>query len=386
MAVTIPIWPGSSSFTTGSTPFNFFDTDATFVSHADKVAEWCATRLGYPLNDVELQDIHFYACFEEATLEYSNQVNQFAIRDNMFNLQGTPTGTSLTGKPINATLSRLIAISKNYGTEAGSGGYLTYKTASMDIKTGQQVYNINNLNFEVAGDSTKSIEIKKIFHDTPPAIVRYFDPFVGTGLGSQQLLENFGWGNYSPGVSFLMMPVYADLLRLQAIEFNDMIRKSGYSFELTGERLKIFPVPTYDYKLFVNYITTTDRDSSTYAFAATSSNVVGDFSNAPYELHEYTKINPAGKQWIFKYTLALAKEVLGNVRNKYSSIPIPGAEVTLNGADLVAQAQTEKEALITQIRENLEAVSRQTQLAKLTEEADNMQSQLSKIPLTIYVG
>ena len=386
MAVTIPIWPGSSSFTTGSTPFNFFDTDATFVSHADKVAEWCATRLGYPLNDVELQDIHFYACFEEATLEYSNQVTQFAIRYNMFNLHGTPTGTSLTGKPINATLSRLIAISKNYGTEAGSGGYLTYKTASMDIKTGQQVYNINNLNFEVAGDSTKSIEIKKIFHDTPPAIVRYFDPFVGTGLGSQQLLENFGWGNYSPGVSFLMMPVYADLLRLQAIEFNDMIRKSGYSFELTGERLKIFPVPTYDYKLFVNYITTTDRDSSTYAFAATSSNVVGDFSNAPYELHEYTKINPAGKQWIFKYTLALAKEVLGNVRNKYSSIPIPGAEVTLNGADLVAQAQTEKEALITQIRENLEAVSRQTQLAKLTEEADNMQSQLSKIPLTIYVG
>lgn len=386
MAVTIPIWPGSSSFTTGSTPFNFFDTDATFVSHADKVAEWCATRLGYPLNDVELQDIHFYACFEEATLEYSNQVNQFAIRDNMFNLQGTPTGTSLTGKPINTTLSRLIAISKNYGTEAGSGGYLTYKTASMDIKTGQQVYDINNLNFEVAGDSTKSIEIKKIFHDTPPAIVRYFDPFVGTGLGSQQLLENFGWGNYSPGVSFLMMPVYADLLRLQAIEFNDMIRKSGYSFELTGDRLKIFPVPTYDYKLFVNYITTTDRDNSTYAFASTGSNVVGDFSNAPYELHEYNKINPAGKQWIFKYTLALAKEVLGNVRNKYSSIPIPGAEITLNGADLVSQAQTEKEALITQIRENLEAVSRQAQLTKLTEEADNMQSQLSKIPLTIYVG
>lgn len=386
MAVHIPIWPGSSSFTTGSTPFQFFDTDATFAAHADKVAEWCAIRLGYPLSDIELQDRHFYACFEEATLEYSNQLNQYSIRDNLFNLLGSATGTNLTGKPVNVTLSRLIAISKNYGSEAGSGGYVSYKTASMDIKAGQQVYDISNLNFEVTADNSKVIEIKKIFHDTPPAITRYFDPFIGTGLGSQQMLENFGWGGYSPGVSFMMMPVYADLLRIQAIEFNDLIRKSGFSFELTGTRLKIFPIPTYNYKMYVNYIATEDRDNSAYAFASTGSSVVGDFSNAPYELHEYNKINPAGKQWIYKYTLALSKEVLGNIRNKYSTIPIPGSEVTLNGSDLIQQAQTEKDALVTQIRENLEAVSRQTQLAKMTEESDNMQSQLSKIPLTIYIG
>lgn len=383
MAVTIPIWTGSSTFVTGSTPFGFFDADATFQDHADKVASWSATRLGYPLNDVELQDIHMYACFEEAVLEYSNQLNQYAIRDNMFLLQGSPTGSNLTGKPINSTLSRLISISKNYGTEAGSGGYLTYKTASIDVTTNSQVYNISDFNFEVAGDANKTIEIKKVFHTTPPAIVRYFDPFVGTGLGSQNMLEGFGWGSYSPGVSFLMMPMYADLLRLQAIEFNDMIRKSGYSFEISGDRFKIFPVPTFDYKVFVEYITTEDRDNATFN---APSNSIGDFSNAPYELHNYTHINPAGKQWIFKYTLSLAKEVLGNIRNKYSSVPIPGAEVTLNGADLVSQAQTEKDALITQLRENLDAVSRQTQLAKMTEEADNIQSQLNKVPMPIYIG
>ena len=383
MAVTIPIWTGSSTFVTGSTPFGFFDADATFQDHADKVASWSATRLGYPLNDIELQDIHMYACFEEAVLEYSNQLNQYAIRDNMFLLQGSPTGSNLTGKPINSTLSRLISISKNYGTEAGSGGYLTYKTASIDVTTNSQVYNISDFNFEVAGDANKTIEIKKVFHTTPPAIVRYFDPFVGTGLGSQNMLEGFGWGAYSPGVSFLMMPMYADLLRLQAIEFNDMIRKSGYSFEISGDRFKIFPVPTFDYKVFVEYITTEDRDNATFN---APSNSIGDFSNAPYELHNYTHINPAGKQWIFKYTLSLAKEVLGNIRNKYSSVPIPGAEVTLNGADLVSQAQTEKDALITQLRENLDAVSRQTQLAKMTEEADNIQSQLNKVPMPIYIG
>ena len=384
MSIQISIWPGSSSFASGSsTPFGFFDSDTTFRAHADKVSEWCAIRLGYPINDIELQDGHLYACFEEAVLEYSNQVNQYSIRDNMLLLQGAPTGSNLTGKPINSTLDRLISIAKNYGTEAGSGGNLVYKSASIDVITGKQVYNISNFSFETPSDSTKAIEVKKVFHSTPPAIVKYFDPFVGTGLGSQTMLESFGWGAYSPGVSFLMMPVYADLLRLQAIEMNDMIRKSAYSFEITGDRLKIFPVPASDYKVFIQYITVESR--AALAFNAPA-NSIGDFSNAPYELHTYSYINPAGKQWIFKYTLALAKEVLGNIRSKYNTIPIPGADVTLNGTDLVAQGQTEKEALITQLRENLEAVSRQQQIAKGTEEGDNIQSQLNKVPLTIYIG
>jgi len=383
MSITIPVWPGSSSFTTGSTPFGFFDSDTVFAGSADKVAHWCASRLGYPFNDIELQDIHFYTCFEEAVLEYSNQVNQFAIRDNMFLLQGAPIGTNLTGKAINPTLNRLVTVSKNYGTEAGSGGYLAWKSASIDIITGQQTYSLKDFKYETLGDATHSIEVKKVFHDTPPAIVRYFDPFVGTGLGSQTLLENFGWGNYSPGVSFLMMPVYADLLRLQAIEFNDQIRKSGYSWEITGEQIKIFPVPTYNYKLYINYITVEARAQQLFN---AGSNTIGDFSNASYELHVYSKINPAGRQWINKYTLALAKETLGNIRNKYSSVPIPTAEMTLNGADLVAQGQTERDALIVQLRENLDAVSKNAQLTKLTQDAQSIQTQLQMSPMMIYIG
>lgn len=385
----IPIWPGSSSFYPGLTTFGFFDTDNTFQTDADKVANFITRRLGYPISAIELQDVHLYSCFEEAVLEYSNQLNQFAIRDNLLLLQGSPVDNNLTGRPLGGSysLTQIIAISKTYGTEAGSGGNITYKTASIDVVKGQQVYDIRDFEFEVASDATKNIEVRKVFHDTPPAIVRYFDPFIGTGLGSQQLLENFGWGNYSPGVSFLMMPVYADLLRLQAIEFNDMIRKSAYSFELTGTRLRIFPIPTYDYKLHINYFTTEDRSNLAIPSGSTGvSTVVGDFSNAPYDLHEYKAINPSGRQWIYKYALALAKEVLGNIRNKFSTIPIPGSEITLNGSDLIAQAQAEQEGLITQLRENLEAVSRQSQLTKMSEEANAAQEQLNKIPMTIYVG
>ena len=135
-------------------------------------------------------------------------------------------------------------------TEAGYGGEIVYKSASLSITKDKQTYDLSQLNLEVASDASKHLEIKKVFHYTPPALVRYFDPFAGTGAGSQQLLETFGWGNYSPAVSFVLMPLYHDLLRLQAIEFNDMIRRSGYSFELTGNRFKIFPIPPYSFTLW----------------------------------------------------------------------------------------------------------------------------------------
>ena len=383
MAIAVPIWPGSSSFYPGSTPFGFYDNEYYFQLDTDKVANWCATRLGYPIMDVELQDIHFYTCFEEAVTEYSNQVNQFNIRDNMFLLQGSPTNTSLTGRAIQPTLGRLIGISKGYGTEAGYGGRINYKSASIDVSAGNQLYDISNFTLQDPTDANKHIEVKRIFHYTPPALVRYFDPFAGTGAGSQQLLETFGWGNYSPAVSFVLMPLYHDLLRLQAIEFNDMIRRSGYGFDLTGTRLRIFPVPTYDFKLWIEYITTEERDALLFVNPTGS---ISDFSNAPYNKFVYTDINDSGKQWIYKYTLALAKEVLGNIRNKYSNVPIPNAEVTLNGDSLVSEGKGEQEALITQLRENLEATSRTTQMEKLNNEATYLQEQLSKVPLPIYVG
>jgi hypothetical protein len=80
----IPIWEGSSSFSASQTPFGFYDTDTIFQAEADKVAKWCAVRLGYPLMDVELQSGSFYAAFEEATTIYGNEIYQYKVRDNYF--------------------------------------------------------------------------------------------------------------------------------------------------------------------------------------------------------------------------------------------------------------------------------------------------------------
>ena len=389
MAKNIPIWPGSASLSdvSGNTPFGLYDSDATYVTASVNTADWCAKRLGYPLTDIELQNINFFACFEEAVTEYGAQVNTYNIRDNMLNLYGSATGSNLSGQKISANFGGLIELSEEYGTEAGSGGNVTYYTGSISVTKNQQIYDLTDatkVNLESGTPGTDAIEIKRIFHEAPTALVKYFDPFVGTGLGSQQMLDTFGWGNYSPGVSFMMMPIYADMLRIQAIEFNDQIRKSAYSFELINDRIKFFPIPDGSNftKVYFQYIKKADRSNALKGNTGT----ISDFSNVPYQNVTYSNINAVGKQWIRRYTLALAKEMLGYIRGKYSSIPIPNADVTLNGSDLISAGQTEKDGLITELKEILDTMSRQSQLERKQAEADAMQQQMNKIPLKIYIG
>jgi hypothetical protein len=387
MAVNIPIWPGSSSFFPGDTPFGFYDNDYTFQTEADQMADWCAKRLGYPLSDIELQAINLYACFEESVTEYGAQVNTFNIRDNMLNLYGSATGSNLTGKKVSATMGGLIELAEEYGTEAGSGGNVTYYTGSIDMTAGQQIYDLADssiVNLESGTAGTDAIEIKRLYHDAPPALARFFDPFMGTGIGTQQMLDAFGFGSYSPGLSFMMMPVFADMLRLQAIEFNDTVRRSAYSFQMSNNRLRVLPIPNGEAftKIYFDYILKTDRSNPLKGTTGT----VSDFSNVPYENVVYENINSVGRQWIRRYALALAKEMLGHIRGKYQSLPIPNAEITLNGSDLVSAAQAEKEGLITEIKEILDTMSRQSQLERKQAESDAMLSQFNKIPMKIYIG
>jgi hypothetical protein len=183
----------------------------------------------------------------------------------------------------------------------------------------------------------------------------------------------------------MMMPIYADMLRLQAIEFNDTVRRSAYSFDISRDRLRIFPIPDGQNVTNVHFDYILKSERSTGA-SAVITGTISDFSNVPYENVVYQYVNSVGRRWIYRYTLALAKELLGYVRSKYSSLPIPNAEITLNGSELVANGQTEKEALITELREVLDTMSRQAQLERKQAEADSLASQLSKVPMKIYIG
>ena len=388
MALETLIYPGSSSFFPGQTPFGIYDTDYEFQEDAPKVALWCARRLGYPIQNIELIDENFYACFEESVSEYGAQVNQFNIRNNLDSLKGKSKSTNLTSKLVQGSnLPNLIAISDAYGTLVGVGGNTDIKKGHIQLVAGQQEYDLDTL-FSAVSESGKRIEVVKVFHDAVPAINRFFDPYSVSGQGTLNLIDEFGFGSYSPAAQFVLMPVFEDLLRIQHIEFNDQIRKSAHTFNIIDNKLTIFPRPTATTistkpDIYIDYFVRKDFIANS---TSVKSNVVSDFSNAGYDFIQYTTINDVGKQWIRKYTLALVKELLGAIREKYSTIPIPGSEISLDGAALRSEAQTEKEALMTQLRETLEELSRKVQFENRNNEANQHQEMLRKVPLAIYIG
>lgn len=385
----IAIWNNSPGPVWGNTPYNFYDNDLEFQQEAPLFATWCARRLGYPIVEVELQDVNFYAALEESITTYGNEVYQWKIREGYLAMEGNIVSDTVTfnNKLVTPNLGTTIRIAENYASEAGVGGYTTYYTGSIMMSASIQDYDLKQWATQ-QGISGSGIEIKRIFYESPPAIVRYFDPYAGTGTGIQSLLETFGFGQFSPGINFMLMPIYFDVQKIQAIELNDQIRKSAYTFDLVNNNLRIFPIPNYNGLLFFHYIKRDERNDVTSAtpnYDSGSSTLVTNVSNVPYANPVFCEINSIGKQWIRQYALATVKEMLGYVRKKYSTIPIPGAEVTLNGDDLLTDARSEKDKLLEQLRAMLDVTSRKTQLENQSMESDFMQKTLTNVALPIYI-
>ena len=311
----------------------------------------------------------------------------------MFLLRGQDNTNSFTQKLVDgAGLSTVYRIAQAYGSLVGVGGDVSIKKAYINLTPNVQKYDLSSTLYSAESASYGTAlsggvkrDIVRVFYESTPAITRFFDPYSVGAQGTLNLMSELGFGNYSPAAQFLLMPLYEDVMRMQQIEFNDHIRKSSHTFNIVNDSLEIFPVPFTGglQKMYVEYF---ERDEFENNSAVVKSDVVADYSNIKYDFIPYMDINEVGKQWIRKYTLALAKELLGAIREKYSSIPIPDAEVSLDGAALRAEAQIEKDALIEQLRENLEELSRKNQFEIQKNSADYHQDMLRKVPLKLYVG
>lgn len=401
--MTVPIWDGNPGPVSGSTPFGYFDNDPIFQGDAPRAAKWAAIRLGYPLMNVELQSGSFYAAFEEAINDYGAEIYQQQIINNYLMTEGNPTGSGPVNNLVTTpTLGTAVRMAKAYGAEAGSGGNVPRYTGSIYLQWGVQDYDLNL--WALASASlvpNDNIEITRVFYERPPAIVRYFDPYAGTGTGLQSLLETFGFGQFSPGINFMLMPIYFDLQKLQSIEMNDEIRRSAFSYELINNVLRIFPIPFQDEflvnttlpRVFFEYIKISERDNAykdlsaagAVSGSAPSTGNVSNPSNVPFANIVYSQINSPGVQWIRKYFLAISKEMLGYVRNKYAQIPVPGAEVQLNGPQLIQDAAKEKDDLMEELTGFLTKTSRQNQLQMQADENKQLESILASVPLPIYI-
>jgi hypothetical protein len=376
----IPIYPGSSSFFPGDTPFGFYDNDYQFQIDADKVTTFCARRLGYPIMEVELQDLNFYAAFEEAVTTYGNELYAFQVRDNLLNLIGTPTASNMNHAVVTPSMQGVIRLTQQYGAEVGAGGNINWYSGSVTLTASIQDYDLAQ--WSIDNNITGGIEIKRVFYDPIPAVNQVYNLQIFSGLGGVPALGSYGlFGS----TGFLMYPTSLLIQTTQAVEMQNQVALPAYSFEIINNKMRIFPIPVNDGgKVWFQYIKLDDRLNSV---VGQSPGAVTNPSNVNFTNPNYSQINSIGRQWIFEYTLSLCKEMLGYIRGKYqNTIPIPGREISLNSSDLITAASTEKTALIERLRAYLDDTSRQSLLARKQAESDSTMNELGKAPMQIYIG
>jgi|TARA_R110000824_G_scaffold181739_3_gene362599 hypothetical protein len=385
--------PTTSSFSSSSdpTPYGIYDNDNAFITESLDVCKYVSRKLGHPVMQLEFYSASIWACFEEATSDYSQHINNYNMKNWMWDDYGNTdrttgsssrmgTGSIEAQKP---NMGSAIYLSDKYGEAVNIGGDSTLYSGSITLSSSKQTYDMeNDTVLEQTGDR---VEVQRVFNYGPAAITRFYDPFAGS-FDQRSMLDNFGMGGTSPAVSFTMRPLYQDISRAGAIETNDKIRKSAYSFELANNKIRIFPIPKSTdagNKIYFNYYIRSDRTSNTRSY---TDNKVTDPSNVPYKFITYNEINASGRQWIRKMTLALSKELLGIIRSKYASMPLPNGEVSLDGEGLKAEGREEKNQLYEELKEFLESVSLNERARQESEQADAQQQVLNKAPLPIYIG
>ena len=380
-----------SSFVVGQTPYGTYDADSTFQSDIISVTKWCAKRLGFPVLQLEIPSGSIYACFEESVNEYSQHINNYNIKNWMWEQYGEKnriSGSLSTGSanPVTPSLGPSVTLSDKYGQVVGLSENYDLKKGYITLSGSKQDYDLQNVWADVS-ESGKRIEVHRVFNHMPAAVSRFYDPYAGS-FDQRQLLDAFGFGNVSPAISFVLKPISYDLARANAIETSDLVRKSAYSFEIHNNNLRIFPEPLSGdagEKIWFEYYVKDDIRNTNNPNADLQGGV-SDPSNVPYKFITYSSINQPGRQWIRKYTYALAKELLGIIRSKYSSMPIPDGEVTLDGEALKTEGREEKQQLLEELKEFLESVSLTEKLKAEAEEANAQQEVLAKAPLNIFIG
>lgn len=367
------------------TPFGIYDSNVAFQQTANGMVRLVYATFGGHVLAIELTNKDVYSAFEQALLEYSAIINSYHARSVLANAFGSLTG-SLTGSE-NKIPRMDLAFAKRaadgYSSEAVVGGTRTLYSGSVDLINGVQHYDLNaalSASGQVIPPASRA-EIREIMHFSPTAAYRFFD----TTSAINYLHNEFSFESFTPETVFYMLPVWEDVLRAQALEQSHRIRRSNYSYNLVNNKLTIFPVPTYNTRLwFTYYIQGVGND--VFDDANPITNGVSNLSNLPFGNIEFDKINSMGKQWIIRYALAMSKEILGQVRNKVSTVPIPNGDLTLNGPSLISESQMEKENLRTELKTWLESLTYDKLAQKETEQAEAVLRQLQKVPLGIFVG
>jgi len=380
--------------TDSPTPFGIYDADADFILEADPMVTFVKRKLGDDILSVELTKKQIWMCFEEATLEYSRHMNEYQAKSQLSNLLGNSLNSVAGQGPSGAqdkfpreTLEFLMRKAEPYASFAAVGGSYNIISGSIELVPGKQDYNIyedmmirdSNGDEVVAADvyPNQKLRIYDVMHTSPQAAYRFFD----TTSAINYLNNEFAFESFTPETVFYVLPVYEDVLRQQQMNVSNRVRRSNYSYEMIGKNLRIFPMPTEPRNLWIKF--SLPQDGLIPDIPDSSIDGVNGLSNIPFGNLAYSNINSVGRQWIRQYTLALAKEVLGRVRSKFGSIPIPNGDLSLDGDSLKSEAQSEKDALRDKLRELLDSLTYDKLLESQAAEVTNMQTILKAIPVPL---
>jgi hypothetical protein len=374
----------SFAHVTSPTPFGVYDADSSFQTDANGMVRLVYSQLGGNVLGVELTNKDVYSSLEQAMLEYSAIVNSYHAKSILSNLIGSQTG-SLTGKQNKVPRMDLASAKRAadaYSSEAVVGGSRTLHSASITLNSGQQHYDLNVLlsSSGLVVPPSQRAEIREIFHFSPTAAYRFFD----TSSAVNYLHNQFSFESFTPETVFYLLPIWEDVLRAQQLEQSHRIRRSNHSYNIVNNVLTLFPMPTAQNTLFFTYYLV--GDDSVFNENDPMTNGVSNLSNVPFGNISYTSINSMGRQWVRRFSLALTKEVLGQIRGKVGAVPIPNGDLTLNGPALVQEAQTEKEMLRNELKAWLESMTYDKLAEEEANQAENLSRQLSKVPLGIFVG
>jgi hypothetical protein len=404
---------GSVDLVSGSLPFGIYTGSADFLSGAALQVAYTYKKLGGDVIDIELTPSNVYAAYEEAVLEYSYIINLHQSKNALSTFLGNATGTfdhkgERKSGPSNTNL-RYPRFTTGYSRRVGDGaaaaggfgGTVPEYSASFQPQTKVQDYDLQaiiqsasvsgvddagtGIDFQNKVDN-KRVIITKVFYKSPRAMWRFYGYY--GGFGAVGNLSTYG--QFADDSTFEMIPTWQN--KMQAIMYEDSIytRTSHYSYEIINDRLRIYPEPTTwsDSQLdrvwvrFYVDIVPWQEDGDT----KTGIEGINNMNTVPFDNIPYANINAIGKQWIRKYALAVAKEMLGQIRGKFTTIPIPGESVTLNFADLLSQAKEEQQTLKDKLMEMLKEMEYPA-LAKSDQELTDAATEVLKItPLPIFVG
>ena len=144
------VYQDPESFNSGETPYGTYDSDSTFQTDIVSVTKWVAKRLGYPVLQLEIPSGSIYACFEESISEYSQHINNYNIKNWMWEQYGEKnriSGSLSTGSsnPVTPSVGASITLSDKYGQAAGLNENYDLKKGHIVLTGSKQDYDLQDI-------------------------------------------------------------------------------------------------------------------------------------------------------------------------------------------------------------------------------------------------